>query len=77
MQKTDPFCKMISKQLLNGKAPKHETDIFTQVRGLLYKHVTDSGQKFLALVIPSLGDIQFWWKCKISWDTKETPAPIV
>ena len=36
----------------NGKAPKHETDIFTQVRGLLYKHVTDSGQKFLALVIP-------------------------
>ena len=52
MQKTDPFCKRISKQLSNGKAPKHETDIFTQVRGLLYKHVTDSGQKFLALVIP-------------------------
>ena len=52
IQKTDPFCKRISKQLSNGKAPKHETDIFTQVRGLLYKHVTDSGQKFLALVIP-------------------------
>ena len=46
------FCKRISKWLSNGKAPKHETDIFTQVRGLLYKHVTDSGQKFLALVIP-------------------------
>ena len=41
MQKTDTFCKRISKQLSNGKAPKHETDIFTQVRGLLYKHVTD------------------------------------
>ena len=35
----------------NGKALKHETNIFTQVRGLLYKHVTNSGQKFLALVI--------------------------
>ena len=52
MQKTDPFCKRISKRLSNGKAPKHETDIFTQVRGLLYKHITDSGQKLLALVIP-------------------------
>ena len=27
-------------------------DLFTHVRGLLYKHITDSGQKFLALVIP-------------------------
>ena len=27
MQKTDPFCKCISKQLFNGKAPQHETDI--------------------------------------------------
>ena len=52
MQKTDPFCKRISKCLSNGKAPLHETDLFTHVRGLLYKHVTDSGQKFLALVIP-------------------------
>ena len=26
--------------------------ISTHVRGLLYKHITDSGQKFLALVIP-------------------------
>ena len=38
--------------LSNGKAPQHETDLFTHIRGLLYKHVTDSGQKFLALVIP-------------------------
>ena len=52
MQKTDPFCERISNQLLNGKALKHKTDIFTQVRGLLYKHITDSGQKFPALVIP-------------------------
>ena len=38
--------------LSNRKAPQYETDLFAHVRGLLYKHVTDSGQKFLALVIP-------------------------
>ena len=52
MQKTDPCCKWVSKCLSNGKAPKHEMDLFTHVRGLLYKHITDSGQMFLALVIP-------------------------
>ena len=52
MQKTEPFCKCISKCLSNGKAPKHETDLFTHIKGLLYKHITDSRQKFLALVIP-------------------------
>ena len=41
MQKTDPFCKRISKHLSNGKAPQHETDLFSNVRGLLYKHFTD------------------------------------
>ena len=52
MQKTGPFCKSISKRLLNGKAPHHEFDTFTHIKGLLYKHVTDTGKKFLALVIP-------------------------
>ena len=52
MQKTDPFCKHISKCLSNGKAPKHEMDLFIHVKGLSYKHITDSGQKILALVIP-------------------------
>ena len=52
MQRTDLFCKCISKCLLNGKAPQHEFDTFTQVKGLLYKHITDSGKQFLALVIP-------------------------
>ena len=36
MQKTDPFCKCISKRLLNGKTPHHEFDTFTHVKGLLY-----------------------------------------
>ena len=40
------------KIFIKGKAPQHETDLFTHVKGLLYKHITDSGQKFLALVIP-------------------------
>ena len=52
MQKTNPFCKRISKCLSNGKVPQRKTDLFTHIRGLLYKHITDSGQKFLALVIP-------------------------
>ena len=43
---TVSFCKWISK------APKHGTELFTNIRGLIYKHITDSGQKFLALVIP-------------------------
>ena len=51
MQKTDPFCKRISKHLSNGKASQHKTDLFTCVKGLLYKHITDSGKKFLALVM--------------------------
>ena len=52
MQQTYPFYKRISKCLSNGKVPLYETDLFTHVKGLLYKHVTDSGQKFLALAIP-------------------------
>ena len=54
MQRTDPFCKCISRRLLNGKAPHHKFDTFTHVKGLLYKHITDAGKKFLALVIPKL-----------------------
>ena len=52
MQHTDPFCKCISKKLLNGKAPHHESDTFTHINGLLYKHMSDAGKQFLALVIP-------------------------
>ena len=52
MKRTDPFCKHISRRLLNGKAPHHEFDTFTHVKGLLYKHIMDAGKKFLALVIP-------------------------
>ena len=52
MQHMDPFCKCISKWLLNGKAPHHESDTITHVKGLLYKHVSDTGKQFLALVIP-------------------------
>ena len=52
MQITDPFCKCISKHLFNGKAPQHEIDTFTHIKGLLYKHIMDSGKQILALVIP-------------------------
>ena len=52
MQRIDPFCKCISKRLLNSKAPHHKFDTFTHIKGLLYKHVSDAGKKFLTLVIP-------------------------
>ena len=52
MHRTDLFCKHISKHLFNSKAPQHERDIFTHIKGLLYKHVVDSGKQFLTLVIP-------------------------
>ena len=37
---------------LMGKVPQHETDIFTHVKGLLYKYVMDSEKQFLTLIIP-------------------------
>ena len=52
MQRTDPFCKCISKCLSNGKAPKHKADLFLYVKGLIYKHVTDFNQNVLAVVTP-------------------------
>ena len=52
MQKTDPFCKCISKWLLNGKAPSYEADTFTHIKGLLFKHVMDSNKKNLGTSHP-------------------------
>ena len=51
-ENNDPFCKRISNHLSSVKALQHETELFTHVRGLLYKHITDSSQNFLTLVIP-------------------------
>ena len=48
----DPFWKCISKHLSNGKALKHEADLFLHITELLYKHVMDSNHKFLPLLIP-------------------------
>ena len=47
-----PSANAFQKWLLNGKAPSHEVNTFTFIKSLLYKHVLDSNQKFLALVIP-------------------------
>ena len=52
MDPLDPFCKHISKQLSNGKTPQYEADLFTHIKGLLYKHIMNAKQKFLALIIP-------------------------
>ena len=51
MQWTNPFCKNISKWLINGKVPYHELETFTHIDSLLFKHAMDTSQKFMALVI--------------------------
>ena len=51
-QKTDPFYKHITKRLLSGRPPSHEVDTFTHIKVLIYRHVMDSNQRFVALVIP-------------------------
>ena len=77
MQRTDPFCKYISKPLLNGKAPHHEFDTFTHVKGLLYKHVTDTGKKFLAMVIPKFWKYTVLVEAHANWVTKVIHTHIV
>ena len=77
MQKTDPFCKCISRRLLNGKAPHHEFDTFAHVKGLLYKHIMDAGKSFLLWSFLNLGNIQYSWKLMTNWVTKVIHAHIV
>ena len=52
MLRMDPFYIHISKRLLSCKAPLQEVNTFTHIKGLIYKHVMDSDQRFSALVIP-------------------------
>ena len=52
MQRMDHFCKNISKRLFRGKASSHEVNTFRHIKGLIYKHLMDSNQRFLAQVIP-------------------------
>ena len=69
------------KVSVEWKTPKHKADIFIHVKELLYKHIMDSHQKFLALVIPEawkytvlveahykLGHQgSMWTNCLIKW----------
>ena len=70
MQRTDPFCKYISKRLLNGKAPYHEFDTFIHVKGLLYKHVNDIGKK-----VPCIGHSKILEVYSISGSSQQTGSP--
>ena len=68
MQRTDLFCKHISKHLSNGKAPKHEADLFLHIKDLLYKHAMDPNQKFLSLVIAKA------WKYTVLMEAHDKPG---
>ena len=65
MQRTDPFCKHISKHLSNEKAQKYKADLFSHIKGLLYKCFMHSNQKFLALVTPKA------WKYTVLMEAHE------
>ena len=57
IQRTDPFCNHISKCLLNGKAPQHKTDSFIHIKGLLNKHIVDSGKQFSCPPYPEILEV--------------------
>ena len=69
MQKTDLFCKHISKWLLNGKAPHHKAGTFTHINSLLHKHAIDTTQKFMVSSWDH-GISQYSSKYMINWATK-------
>ena len=77
MRMTDTFCKHISKRLLSGKAPSHKVDTFTHIKGLIYKHVMDSNQRFVELVIPKFQHFMVLIEAHEKWDTKESTEPII
>ena len=77
MQKTDPFCKCISRRLLNGKAPHHKFDTFSHVKGLLYKHVMGIGKSFSLWSFLNYGNIHYSLKLTTNWDTKVIHAHII
>ena len=71
MQRTDPFCKCISKHLSNSRALKHEVDLFLHMKGLLYKEVMDSNQKFWLLSYQNHGNRQCLLKHMTNLVTRE------
>ena len=76
MQKTDPFCKCISKRLLNDKAPTMNLipllmskDSYTNMSQMLVKSP-------LLWSFLNLGNIQYSWKLTTNWVTKVIHAHI-
>ena len=65
MQRTDPFCKCISKGLLCDKTPSPEVDTFRYMKGHICKHEMYSNQRFLTLVIPKS------WCCTVLVDAHD------
>ena len=54
---------------IKWKSPKPcEADLFLHIKGLLCKHVTESNQKFLALVIPKA------WKYTMLMEPHDKPS---
>ena len=60
MQRTDPFCKCISRRLLNGKAPHHKFDTFTHVKGFYTNTSQMLARNSLHWLSQNHGSTPFW-----------------
>ena len=69
MQSTGPFCKCITKRLLNKTASKHELNTFFIHNGLLYRYASDHSKDFCTLVIPTA------WRYTIVVETHDKMGP--
>ena len=58
MQRTDPFCKCISRRLLNVKAPQHEFNTFTHMKGYYISMSQTLVNNFLPWLSQSPGSTQ-------------------
>ena len=78
MQKTDPFCKCISRRLLNGKVHLTMNLILLLMSKDSYTNMSQTLVKSFSLwSFLNLGNIQYSWKLMTNWVTKVIHAHIV
>ena len=71
MQKTDPFCKCISRRLLNGKVHLTMNLILLLMSKDSYTNMSQMLVKSFSLwSFLNLGNIQYSWKLMTNWVTK-------
>ena len=72
-----PFCKCISRRLLNGKVPHHEFDTSLMSKDFCTNTSQMLVRNSLPWSSPNLGNTQYWWKPMINSVIKEILTHIV